>query len=149
MATSSPDDDVVEGWKSYFAYVKSLLDESERHRETDSTEKAIYFSETFERYTQSTDRLLATVKDALNFPTDYAGVSVSECTELELLLERLVHVLRYLWLPYWRSHVKALELQNLSCSGQKELVDQVQVMHTGIYNQILYNQIVFKYFGCR
>ena len=94
MATSSPpDDDVVEGWKSYFAYVKSLLDESERHRETDSTDKAIYFSETFERYTQSTDRLLATVKDALNFPTDYAGVS--ECTELELLLERLVHVLRY------------------------------------------------------
>ena len=131
-ATSSATDDVVEGWKGYFAYLTSLLNECKRHQETDSVEKAIYLRDTLERYTQSTDRLLATVKDAVNFPADYAGVSMSECAELELLLERLVHVLRLLWLPYWRRHVEALELQSLSCPGQSEqLIDQVQEIHTG------------------
>lgn len=108
IATNTSSTDFIDEWESYFSYLTSDLNECRRHRETDSVEKVSYFCETLERFIVSTDRLLVTANDAVQCPSEYNDVNVSDCLMLAELLERLVHSLRDS-LAYWRSRDEQLQ----------------------------------------
>lgn len=125
-------DDIVDGWKSFFINLTSFIKECERHKETNSIDKATYFCEALERYIRSIGHLLATVMDALLCPQVHNadGVGMSDFVELALLLERLVNVLRDFWLPYWRCREETLESTSPMCLP--ELINHVQMLRTGM-----------------
>ena len=135
MATDSWEDgtvvNVLEGWRSYFGSLMSLLEECRRHWElTESIEKVTYFCEMLERFVGSTERLRVIAIEAALSPEEYDDVNARECSILALCLEKIVGLLKDSWLPYWRDREEALRKSHISSFGQ--LNGCVQMIHTGV-----------------
>ena len=121
--------ELIAEWRVYFIYQTEFLNECEQHWESTDASKVSCFCERLEFSIRSTQRLWDVVNQAVHDPEIATSVPASVIEDLDSILERLVGLLKDVWLPYFLRRLD--ELSHSRDNLFTSLSENVQVLLTG------------------